>query len=118
VQGNIISSSLARRLGYADFQPLTENEQQGGTVATGEIHKVSGAIRIAWFHNTSTKVFSDMRFLVSETAQVDLVIGTRSIVKENLLSPPNLGMGGGNTFVDIDTDSGEFHSWHMHTRHR
>jgi hypothetical protein len=59
-------------------------------VATGEVHKVLGCIRVSWFSETSPKVFNNMRFLVSETAQVDLVIGTRSIQKEKLLNPPNL----------------------------
>jgi hypothetical protein len=62
-------------------------------VATGEVHKVLGCIRVSWFSETSPKVFNNMRFLVSETAHVDLVIGTRSIQKEKLLSPPNLMSG-------------------------
>lgn len=48
-----------------------------------------GCIRVSWFSETSPKVFNQMRFLVSETADVDLVIGTRSIQKEKLLNPPN-----------------------------
>lgn len=90
-QGNIISSKLARRLGYnnSNYQPLTSREENGGTVATGHTHKVLGSIRVSWFHETSYKVFNNMRFLVSDTANADLVIGTRSIQKEKLLSPPN-----------------------------
>lgn len=92
VQGNIISADLAHRLGFTDidFQPLTPREEEGGMVATGEVHKVMGTIRVSWFSSTSPKVFNTMRFLVSETANVDLVIGTRSITKERLLLPPNL----------------------------
>ena len=93
LQGNIISVDFARRLGFTSFQTLRHREQNGARVATGDIHTVIGALRISWFHNTSAKVFRDMRFLVSETAQVDLVIGTHSIVKHRLLSPPNLMTG-------------------------
>ncbi|KAF2449755.1 hypothetical protein P171DRAFT_427918 [Karstenula rhodostoma CBS 690.94] len=93
-QGNIISTKLARRLGFndSDYQPLTPREENGGAVATGHTHKVLGCIRVSWFSETSPKVFNSMRFLVSDTADVDLVIGTRSIQKEKLLNPPNLGL--------------------------
>ncbi|KAJ4304771.1 hypothetical protein N0V90_000299 [Kalmusia sp. IMI 367209] len=104
LQGNIISADLARRLGHTEFQPLTPRESNGGMVATGDIHQVLGAIRISWFHEASARVFGRMRFLVSESAQVDLVIGTRSIVKENLLTPPNLGVTGA-TYNDLALDS-------------
>lgn len=90
LQGNIISSAFARRLGYKEFQDLKSREEPGGTVATGQIHKVKGAVHVSWFHSTSPQVFRDMRFLVSESAQVDLVIGTHSIVRHQLISPPNL----------------------------
>ncbi|KAL5388768.1 hypothetical protein DPSP01_002874 [Paraphaeosphaeria sporulosa] len=91
-QGNIISTKLAQRLGFSDsdYLPLTPREENGGMVATGHTHKVLGCIRVSWFSETSPKVFNNMRFLVSETADVDLVIGTRSIQKEKLLNPPNL----------------------------
>lgn len=90
LQGNIISAELARRLGFVEFQPLSAKESNGGTVATGSIHTVIGAVHVAWYHFTATKIFHDMRFLVSETANVDLVIGTESIVNNNLINPPNL----------------------------
>lgn len=90
MQGNIISADFARRLGYTSFLPLKEREENGGTVITGDLHQVSGAIHVSWYHSTSAKVYRDMRFLVSDTAQVDLVIGTHSIVRHSLMSPPNL----------------------------
>ncbi|KAJ4360924.1 uncharacterized protein N0V89_001493 [Didymosphaeria variabile] len=104
-QGNFISMDLARRLGFAesDIQPLTPREGNGGMVATGEVHKVLGFVRVSWFSQTSPRVFNQMRFLVSETAPVDLVIGTRSIQKEKLLNPPNL-MNADNKFVVVDKD--------------
>ncbi|KAL1600682.1 hypothetical protein SLS60_007070 [Paraconiothyrium brasiliense] len=91
-QGNIISTKFARRLGFTenDYQPLDHREDNGGMVATGEIHKVLGFVRVSWFSETSPKVFNTMRFLVSETAHVDLVVGTRSIIKEKIINPPNL----------------------------
>lgn len=91
-QGNIISESLARRLGFEEFEPLSSRESKGGSVATGHIHHVIGAIHLTWFHNTSPKMYNDMRFLVSETADVELVVGAQSILRNNLISPPNLGI--------------------------
>ena len=101
LQGNIISSAFARRLGYEEFQDLKSREEPGGTVATGQIHKVKGAVHVSWFHSASPQVFRDMRFLVSESAQVDLVVGTHSIVRHQLISPPNLHI------VDFTADSGK-----------
>jgi len=100
LQGNIISAEFAQRLGFTEFRALRPREESGGTVATGNIHKVSGAIHVSWFHCTSAKVYRDMRFLVSESAQVDMVIGTHSIVRHQLISPPNL-------FVDINGEPGK-----------
>jgi len=90
LQGNIISLTFANQLGYTEFQPLKPREKGGGTVMNGQVHNVLGAIHISWYHSTSPKVFRDMRFLVSESASVDLLIGTHSIVRHRLISPPNL----------------------------
>lgn len=92
LQGNIISANFARRLGYRSYEPLKAREENGGTVATGQVHTVLGAVHISWYHTTSPKVFRDMRFLVSESNQFDLVVGTHSIVRHGLISPPNLGV--------------------------
>lgn len=92
-QGNIISSEFAHALGFTEFEPLSSKEQDGGIVANGSKHDVSGALYLSWFHSTSVKVYRDMRFLVSESAPVDLVIGTHSIVRHRLISPPNLMAG-------------------------
>lgn len=84
LQGNIISAEFARRLGFAEFQPLKPKEK------TGDIHDILGAVHVSWFHSGGTTVFRDMRFLVSESAQVDLVIGTHTLIRHNLLSPPSV----------------------------
>ncbi|KAF1994399.1 hypothetical protein P154DRAFT_539634 [Amniculicola lignicola CBS 123094] len=75
-------------------------KSNGATVATGKIHTVIGAIHLAWYHSVIPKTFRDMRFLFSERADVDLLIGTESIVNHNLISPPNLN------FVDTVGSSG------------
>ncbi|KAF2177270.1 hypothetical protein K469DRAFT_720828 [Zopfia rhizophila CBS 207.26] len=89
LQGNIISAKFAKGLGFATYEPLRESEEVGGTGLNGQIHNVVGAVLVSWCHHTSTQVYRNMRFLVSETANVDLVIGSHSIVKYRLLSPPN-----------------------------
>ncbi|KAF2464167.1 uncharacterized protein BDR25DRAFT_346844 [Lindgomyces ingoldianus] len=97
LQGNIISIEFAHRLGFTQFKSLKPRERNGGIVASGNIHNVSGAIHVSWYHCTSSKVFRNMRFLVSESAPVDMVIGTHSIVRHQLISPPNL-------FIDIENE--------------
>lgn len=98
-QGNIISQKLANRLGFTDFQELNAAEKTGGKTATG-IHEVLGAIHVSWLHSTSPKIFRDMRFLVSESEHIELIIGTHSITRHQLIPPPNL-------FIDLDEDSGK-----------
>jgi hypothetical protein len=93
MQGNIISASLAHRLGFTTYEALKPREESGGTVATGHIHQVLGAIHLTWYQVSSAKIFNNMRFLVSESDQFDLVIGTHSISRFRLFSPPNLGVG-------------------------
>jgi hypothetical protein len=92
LQGNIVSLELARSLGYTKFDKLTPREQNGGTTVTGDTPRPEGAIRLSWYHSSSAQVFKDMRFLVLANANADLVIGAHSIVKHNLLSPPNFQM--------------------------
>ncbi|KAF1972001.1 hypothetical protein BU23DRAFT_599930 [Bimuria novae-zelandiae CBS 107.79] len=88
--GNIISADLARRLGFGndDFKPLNRSEQTSVDL-TGSSVQFLGAILISWFHNTSPRVFRNMRCLVSERLAVDLVVGTRTIIQNNLLTPQN-----------------------------
>ncbi|ORY09024.1 hypothetical protein BCR34DRAFT_385554 [Clohesyomyces aquaticus] len=102
LQGNIISAKLAQRLGFVEYRPLSERESTGATLLTGNIHTAKGAVLVTWHHFTSTKFFHDMRFLVTESENVDLIIGTASIIKHNLIPPPNLGVGvGGATDLNV-----------------
>lgn len=55
----------------------------------GDTLTPEGAVHLSWYHSTSAQVFKDMRFLVLANAKVDLLIGVHSIVKYNLISPPN-----------------------------
>ncbi|RDW56921.1 hypothetical protein BP5796_12988 [Coleophoma crateriformis] len=96
LQGNIVSRAfVVDVLGYSEtsFQKLTKAEEEGGTGITGHKLFPSGAIYLTWYHNSSTRVFRDMRFLVSEYPMYELVIGAHSIEEENILNVPNL-MGG------------------------
>jgi hypothetical protein len=96
LQGNIVSRALlVDVLGYseADFHELTKEEQSGGTGITGHKLIPKGAIHLTWYHSNSTRVFRDMRFLISEHPDYDLIIGARSIRENNILDVPNL-MGG------------------------
>lgn len=79
-------------LGYseADFHGLTKDEEDGGTGITGHKLIPEGAISLTWYHNNSTRVFRDMRFLISEHPIYDLIIGAKSIQQNNILDVPNL----------------------------
>lgn len=93
LQGNIVSRTfLIDVLGYseANFHKLTKEEEDGGTGITGHRLIPDGAIYLTWYHSNSTRVFRDMRFLVSEHPMYDLIIGARSIRKNNILDVPNL----------------------------
>jgi hypothetical protein len=100
LQGNIISRTfLLDVLGYseADFHELTKEEEDGGTGITGHRLIPEGAIYLTWYHSNSTRVFRDMRFLISEHPMYDLIIGAHSIRKNNILDVPNLAdSGSGN----------------------
>ncbi|RDW56749.1 hypothetical protein BP6252_13972 [Coleophoma cylindrospora] len=96
LQGNIVSRTfVVEVLGYSEtnFQKLTKAEEEGGTGITGHKLFPSGAVYLTWYHNSSTRVFRDMRFLVSEYPMYELIIGAHSIEEENILNVPNL-MGG------------------------
>jgi hypothetical protein len=69
---------------------LTKEEEDGGTGITGHKLIPEGAIYLTWYHSNSTRVFRDMRFLMLEHPMHDLVIGARSIQKNNILDVPNL----------------------------
>lgn len=93
MQGNMVSRDFVELvLGYAesDFVPLTTEEKNGAIDITGHRIVPEGAVYLTWYHEKSTHIFHNMRFLVHSYSQVDLIIGARSIVKENLLGVPNL----------------------------
>jgi hypothetical protein len=97
LQGNIVSKAfLVDVLGYTktDFHRLTKEEEDGGAGITGHKLIPDGAIYLTWYHSNSTRVFRDMRFLISEHPMYDLIIGAHSIRKHNILDVPNLVNGG------------------------
>jgi hypothetical protein len=93
IQGNLVSREFALELGYkeSDFEPLSSRERNGGTSTTGHAHMPVGALRLTWYHNTSPRLYKDMRFLVSPSQDYQLVIGARSILLHKLISHPNFG---------------------------
>jgi hypothetical protein len=93
LQGNIASKAfVVDVLGYPEssFQPLTKLEEAGGTGVTGHKLIPQAAIHLTWYHSNSTRVFRDMRFLISEHPMNDLVIGSQSIHQNKILDVPNL----------------------------
>ena len=72
------------------FRELTKEEERGGTGITGDLHVPEGAIYLTWYHKNSTRVFRDMRFLISPHSDCDLIIGARSIQKDGILNVPCL----------------------------
>ncbi|KAH6718708.1 hypothetical protein BKA61DRAFT_474263 [Leptodontidium sp. MPI-SDFR-AT-0119] len=112
LQGNIVSREfVVGVLGYTknDFHKLTREEEDGGQGITGHKLIPVGAIYLTWYHSNSTRVFRDMRFLVSEHPMFDLIIGARSIQKNNILDVPNLMSSGTtiwSTFLDEDITNG------------
>ncbi|TGO31908.1 hypothetical protein BHYA_0382g00010 [Botrytis hyacinthi] len=93
MQGNIVSRDFVQNVleySEANFAPLTAEEKEGGFGITGDKLVPEGAIYLTWYHSKSTRVFHSMRFLISPHSQCDLIIGARSILKDNLLGVPNL----------------------------
>lgn len=77
-----------------NFHKLTEDEELGGKGVTGHTLIPDGAIYLTWYHKKSTRVFRNMRFLISPISNYDLIIGARSIKKDNILDVPNLMASG------------------------
>jgi len=93
MQGNIVSRDFVETvLEYSPshFSQLTEEEKEGGSGITGHKLIPTGAIYLTWYHKKSTRVFRNMRFLISPNQHCDLIIGARSILKDRLLDVPNL----------------------------
>ena len=92
LQGNIVSREFVERvLEYPPerFRELTKEEERGGTGITGGLYAPEGAIYLTWYHKNSTRVFRDIRFLISPHSDYDL-IGSRSIQKDSILNVPCL----------------------------
>jgi hypothetical protein len=93
MQGNIVSRDFVENVlefPSSSFEKLTKEEETGGTGITGEPHIPLGAVNLTWYHKNSTRVFRDMRFLVSPSQHCDLIIGAWSIQKDKILDVPCL----------------------------
>lgn len=104
-------------LGYPEssFQPLTKAEEAGGTGVTGHKLVPQAAISLTWYHSKSTRVFRDMRFLISEHPMYDLIIGSPSIHQNRILDVPNL-MAGPNLPDIVVYDEGKIASTKLYSR--
>jgi hypothetical protein len=106
-QGNIVSKAFVTdvlRFPESLFQSLTKLEEAGGTGVTGHKLIPEGAIYLTWYHGNSTRVFRDMRFLISEHPMYDLIIGSQSIHENRILDVPNLGDEPAGPIVISDSD--------------
>jgi hypothetical protein len=83
-------------LGYSTsaFLELLDDEQRGGVGITGHTLIPEGAIYLTWYQKGSTRVFRNMRFLISPIAVCDLIIGAHSIIENNLLEIPKVLQSG------------------------
>jgi hypothetical protein len=73
---------------------MTEEEERGGTTISGALHIPQGVIHLTWYHKSSTRVFRDMRFLISPAPNCDMIIGAQSIEEGKILSVPCLAANG------------------------
>jgi hypothetical protein len=74
----------------SSIKELTWAEKAGGAGITGHKLIPEGAIYLTWYHNKSSMVFHDMRFLISEYPKIDLIIGARSCLEHGIQDVPNL----------------------------
>jgi hypothetical protein len=103
MQGNIVSRKFVQEvLEYPEsaFCPLTKEEEVGATSITGHQLIPEGAVCLTWYHKKSTRVFRNMRFLISPNEHCDFIIGAQSIQKHRVLDVPNLMASAGLDTVD------------------
>jgi len=96
-QGNIVSREFVLnvlQLPEANFQQLTKEEEKGAIGITDQKLIPVAAIYLTWYHKKSTRIFRNMRFLISPYQHYDLIIGARSIREHQLLDVPNLMTNG------------------------
>lgn len=94
-QGNLVSKGyLTNVLGFdeSNFVELSNEEREGGISASGHTVIPEAAVHLTWYHPKHPRTFNDMRFLVVDSPDFDLVIGEKSIVKHKLLGPPNFAI--------------------------
>lgn len=104
---------MLNELGYSEdgLLELTPEEKKGGISVTETKLIPQGAVYLDWYHGRSSHVFRNMRFLVSPHSICDLIIGARSIQKNNILGVPILAIGPspGNVYGVKDTRSMSFY---------
>ncbi|KAH7307916.1 hypothetical protein BKA65DRAFT_177965 [Rhexocercosporidium sp. MPI-PUGE-AT-0058] len=110
MQGNVVSRDFVENVlefPFTSFETLTGEEEKGGASITGDLHTPLGAVHLTWYHSSSTRVFRNMRFLISASSHCDMIIGAQSIQREKILSVPCLMAGQNLGFVreDVNTDA-------------
>lgn len=110
MQGNIVSRKFVEEvLEYPESAicALTKEEEAGATGITGHQLIPQGAIYLTWYHKKSTRVFRNMRFLISPNQHCDLIIGAQSIQKHRLLDVPNLMAQANADRIVLNSDDSE-----------
>lgn len=91
-QGNIASRAfLLEVLGYSEsmFELLAPGEKAGGIDASGQTLIPLGAVSLTWYAGRSTRIFRNVRFLVSPHHHYELIVGAPFIEANGLLGAPN-----------------------------
>ncbi|KAH8588937.1 hypothetical protein B0O99DRAFT_692966 [Bisporella sp. PMI_857] len=111
MQGNIVSRTFVENVlefPASSFAKLTKDEETHGIGITGDPHIPLGAIYLTLYRNNSTRVFQDMRFLVSPTPNCDLVVGALSIWKDRIFDIPCLmNLNGSSDYADHSIKASE-----------
>ena len=112
LSGNLVTRDLVERLGYveSDFEPPTPYESQEGQTLTGERFPIEAAVFLSWHHKSSPVIYRDMRFLIVSSSRFEMIIGSDTISKHGLLTPPVFHTG----VIDEDEEG----MLHQNPRHR
>jgi hypothetical protein len=91
LQGNLVSKGLlTQHLRYreSDFLKLKKYEREGVS-PSGHLVVPEAAIKLDWYHPSSSVVYRGMRFLVVPSENCELVLCARTIDEHKILTPPN-----------------------------
>ncbi|KAI9643502.1 hypothetical protein NHQ30_008121 [Ciborinia camelliae] len=88
ILGNLVSKQFVESLLELNTKPLTRKERHiAQSITEGPVPEY--AVYLTWYHKHSTRVFHNMRFLVTNETPYDLVLGARSIQKDGIMLIPS-----------------------------